>query len=193
MIAEPLDPRVKRTRAQLGSAVRELLRERDPAGISITDITSVAKVSRPTFYLHYTSPDDLLAETVRRDLDVLAGSAAVPRPEDTGPPQALLELIGELNRVRWLYRCLVSQTTSFGQSRGEVVSYLTEHVRDLILLRQPEVPYDRALEAAHFVAGGTLALLSTWLADPEPAGEDEVRAFGERVWGLLSGVLEGLV
>ncbi len=191
-IAEPLDPRVRRTRAQLGSAVRELLRERDPAGISITDITAVAKVSRPTFYLHYTSPDDLLAETVRHDLDVLDDARPEPDLSETDTPQVLLELIGELNQARWLYRGLVSQTTPFGRSRGEVVTYLTEHVSDLIRGRQPALPQEQALEAARFIAGGTLALLSSWLAAPEPVSDEEVRAFTERIWKLLLGVLTGL-
>lgn len=180
--AEDLDPRVRRTRAQLGSAVRRLLREREPAAVSITDITTAARVSRPTFYLHYSSPDDLLAETVRRDLDLLGDVR--PAPGEAGPPPVLRALVQELDQGRRLYRCLISQTTPFGQSRGEVMRYLHE----LILVRLAEVPADRAHAAARFAAGGTFALLAAWLAEPE----EEAEVFVEKLWGLLSGVIEGL-
>ena len=53
------DRRVQRTRELLQKALVELLTERRYEAISIGDITERANVGRTTFYLHYTSKDDL--------------------------------------------------------------------------------------------------------------------------------------
>ena len=57
---ERLDPRVRRTRKWLQQALQELIKEKDYQSISIAEITDRADVARPTFYLHYSSKDDLL-------------------------------------------------------------------------------------------------------------------------------------
>lgn len=53
------DRRVQRTRELLQKALVELLAKRRYEAISIGDITERANVGRTTFYLHYTSKDDL--------------------------------------------------------------------------------------------------------------------------------------
>lgn len=185
---DALDPRVRRTREQLRSAMRRLLRDRDPDRISVTGITSAAKIARPTFYLHYSCPDDLLAETVRQDLDGLTGVSRTVL-DDGNTPLAVLALVAEANRARWLYRCLVGQNTPFGRSREVLVTHLTEGVGELIARRRPDLPQDAVQEAARFAAGGILCLLTTWLSSPEPVTEAEELIFGARVWRLSSGVL----
>ena len=59
-MSEQLDPRVKRTRAFLQRALVELMSEKDYQKISISEITDRAGLARPTFYLHYSSKDELL-------------------------------------------------------------------------------------------------------------------------------------
>ncbi|MBT0770122.1 TetR/AcrR family transcriptional regulator [Kineosporia sp. J2-2] len=188
MTEELLDPRVRRTRERLSTAAQQLLRERDLESISVTDITTVARVSRPTFYLHYSSADDLLAETVRHDLHALGLNAARLCPQEV-----LFELVAELNRLRWLYRRLIGQSTQFGRSREEVEGYLTARLHEQVVVRRPDVPAERAQEIARFVSGGALALLALWLVPAEAAPETEVRAFSDRVWQLFSGVLDAVV
>jgi len=167
--------------------MRQLLHERDPARISVTGITSAARIARPTFYLHYTCPDDLLAETVRQDLEGLTSTCGLP--DDGATPLAVLALVAEANRARWLYRCLVAQNTPFGRSREVLVTHLTEGVHELIARRSPELQHECVREAARFAAGGILSLLTTWLVSPDPVSESEERIFGARVWRLSSGVL----
>ncbi len=54
------DRRVQRTRTLLQQALIELLGEQAYEAITIQDIADRANVGRTTFYLHYTSKDDLL-------------------------------------------------------------------------------------------------------------------------------------
>jgi len=56
------DLRVKRTRKWLQEALLFLMLEKPFSKISIAEITDKAEVSRPTFYLHYRSKDEVLED-----------------------------------------------------------------------------------------------------------------------------------
>jgi AcrR family transcriptional regulator len=55
-----LDPRVRRTRKWLQEALLSLMLTKPFSKISIAEITDQANVSRPTFYLHYKTKEELL-------------------------------------------------------------------------------------------------------------------------------------
>jgi AcrR family transcriptional regulator len=80
MPARPMDPRTRRSRAALETALRELIAERDLSQISVSDITKRAGVNRSTFYEHYTDVHDLAAAACTTVFDALvaASPAAVP-------------------------------------------------------------------------------------------------------------------
>ena len=54
------DLRSRRTRKWLGDALLSLMQEKPFRAIQITEITDRAEVSRPAFYLHYRSKEELL-------------------------------------------------------------------------------------------------------------------------------------
>jgi AcrR family transcriptional regulator len=54
-----IDRRVQRTRELLQKALIELISEHGYDAITIQDIVERANVGRTTFYLHYSSKDDL--------------------------------------------------------------------------------------------------------------------------------------
>lgn len=59
-IRQSNDRRARRTRALLQNALLELLKKRRLDSIQIKEITDLADVSRPAFYLHFESKEDLL-------------------------------------------------------------------------------------------------------------------------------------
>ncbi|MBI1332142.1 MAG: TetR family transcriptional regulator [Armatimonadetes bacterium] len=62
------DPRVKRTRALLQNALRDLLRERAISDISVLDIAERATVNRATFYAHFDDKQAIMTSVLRDDL-----------------------------------------------------------------------------------------------------------------------------
>lgn len=56
------DLRVRRTLKAIRSAFHELVLTKNYSDISITDLTELAEINRKTFYLHYSSLDDLVKE-----------------------------------------------------------------------------------------------------------------------------------
>lgn len=61
---EPMDVRVAHSRGALKDALRELMVEEEPQDISISRLCKTAGVSRPTFYQHFGTLDDVLAAVV---------------------------------------------------------------------------------------------------------------------------------
>lgn len=76
------DLRSRRTRRQLQEALRALIDEKPFDKIQITEITDRAEVSRPAFYLHFHSKEDLLISHV--DIVFDAFHAEVKREIDSG-------------------------------------------------------------------------------------------------------------
>ena len=56
------DLRVRRTLTAVRKAFNDLVLTRNYNEISITDLTDKAGINRKTFYLHYSSLDDLVSE-----------------------------------------------------------------------------------------------------------------------------------
>lgn len=62
------DRRTTRTRLALRQALRELVKEKSYATITIEEITERANVGRTTFYLHYRDKEDLFLEDFEKKL-----------------------------------------------------------------------------------------------------------------------------
>lgn len=56
------DLRVRRTLKSIRKAFYQLVLEKSYGEISITELTELAEINRKTFYLHYSSLDDLIKE-----------------------------------------------------------------------------------------------------------------------------------
>lgn len=56
------DMRVRRTRKWLQEALLSLMSQKPFTKIAIAEITDLAEVSRPTFYLHYRTKDEVLED-----------------------------------------------------------------------------------------------------------------------------------
>ena len=60
------DPRVARTRQHVLATARTLLAEGGPAALTHTSLSARARVSRQTLYRYWPTPEDLVADMVRR-------------------------------------------------------------------------------------------------------------------------------
>lgn len=56
------DLRVRRTLRSIRNAFYQLVVDKDYSEISITELTDLAEINRKTFYLHYSSLEELVAE-----------------------------------------------------------------------------------------------------------------------------------
>lgn len=66
---EILDNRVRYTKAVLQQALLTILQKKHIDKVTIKELCEVAKVNRGTFYLHYSTPNDLLMEIEQQFID----------------------------------------------------------------------------------------------------------------------------
>ncbi|MEV2227842.1 TetR/AcrR family transcriptional regulator [Streptomyces phaeochromogenes] len=194
MSARPMDPRTRRSRSALETALLELIAERDLSQISVSDITKRAGVNRSTFYEHYTDVHDLAAAACTTVFDelVAASPAAVPpaTPDGDPPDNPLPDLFAHVAEHAPLYRALLGDDGS-----ARVINHLLQRMTVTARIRRspaPEDPADPADAAgtphdpaAAFVAGAVLGSVVDWLRHDCPGTPQEM---GAALWPLLIGI-----
>lgn len=180
MGGQEVDRRVRRTRAQLRSALTELLGEKSVEEITVTELTARADVNRGTFYCHYKDIYDMLdqlEDEIFREFTALVDSYSAnelrrglrPILEDlfhfiqrnldlAGPILSLRQRDAFLDRVMEVVREKVSREWSglyrFGSGRER------EHVLS-------------------FLMGGVMGLIRSWLENGGRESGEEMAALAE--------------
>ena len=72
-----LDPRVRRTRRALQQSLLALVQETAYETITIQQITERGDLNRATFYLHYSSKEELLADALEGHFDAVVARIMV--------------------------------------------------------------------------------------------------------------------
>ena len=164
------DQRFLKTKTALHDALYALARTTEYPKITISALTHKAQISRKTFYLHYNTVDDLMAEILRESMEK-AEEAIEEQSSDDDPKD-------------WLRRFFLSafdaldQTFSSGPiCNGETLSRLFHLAKEPLcemLLRklgpwgfgdvsQTEVNYRVSLWM-----GGLCSVYQAWLEDEDP-------------------------
>jgi len=184
--AQPLDPRVRRSRLALEAALRDLIAAHDLAQISVGDITKRAGVNRSTFYEHYADVHALAAAACTAMFDELiaAVSALALRGDwqDQAGGDPLANVFSHVAGNARLYRALLGADGS-----AQVINHLlgrmiaTAHA-NLALARTGQSPAEGDPGAipedpqAVFIAGAVLATLIDWLRRDLPGTPAQMAA-----------------
>ena len=166
-----LDRRVRRTRKRLGQALLELIMENGYDTITIQDITDRADLNRATFYLHYSSKEELLVATLEERFDVLVSqfdqlSAERPIWEEK---QSILLTFQHVADNADLYKVLLSEH-GMGYLIHRIVNYIAESSGRQLQASLPEnasLTIPAGLISRH-VAGSLFALISWWVTNDMP-------------------------
>jgi AcrR family transcriptional regulator len=166
------DRRVQRTRDMLQQALTDLIRERGYAAITIQDIVDRANVGRTTFYLHYTSKDDLFMhchEAVVSAFHVEA-HASLSREALLSPdePPGMRVAYRHLAEARALLAPIFQGEQSLlivRRIRDRSAAKMEASLQAAFAGRESSVPLDLL---AHTLAGAQLALLQWWLEQRRP-------------------------
>jgi AcrR family transcriptional regulator len=172
------DPRPARTRAAIMLAVESLVA--DPTTeVSINAIVRAAGVSRSAFYAQFSDLDELavsmLVDAFRDigldDLRARHDPAADLRALATSSNRRMLAHIG--SRCAF-YRASLDWRLS-GRVHERVVAAYAQQVLATMHVLDVDVPSQAHDEdTALFIAGGAIAMLTAWLRDDAPDGQDEM-------------------
>jgi AcrR family transcriptional regulator len=160
------DLRVRRTRKSLQAALIGLMKEKSFQDIQITELTARAQVSRPAFYLHFRSKEELLLSHV----DVIF---------DEFHAEVLREIArGNIDRKRFSIM-LFQYWERYAETLRMVIQaenpdILLERLKEYVGVMMKEVAAKTRKPATDprlkefivgFVAGGAYMLLTQWISN----------------------------
>lgn len=161
------------TAAKMDEAFLALLEKKDFAYITVKEICAEAGVNRSTFYLHYETIGDLLAESMehmnRQFLDYMAhDSEAFVTRLHTCPmeelylltPEYLTPYLNYIKEHRRLFRTATENAAVLGLNSS--YNRMFRHVFTPILERYGVPQQDRAYLMAFYIQG-LMAILTEWL------------------------------
>jgi AcrR family transcriptional regulator len=163
------DRRVRKTRSQLRDALVSLVLTRGWEAVSVKDVCERADLGRSTFYVHFVDKEDLLLsgfEDLHRSLS---------EPKD-GSPQAfgfVEALVAHATDNVRLYRALLGKKS--GQAVQRRFRETVGSVVDAELEPLGVAPDDRML-LRHFIVGGFVEMLLTWIDQPKRVSSDVLAA-----------------
>lgn len=161
------DRRIRRTRKLLQDALIELLRQKPLAKIRITEIVDEADVSRPTFYHHFDTKEDLLFSHVDDVFEKIRDDvfAELDRGEVADLQQLLItsfeHWLQNEEALRWVLQV---------SNKDLLIIALRTHIETLKDEYERSEPPTTLLPqlddyAADFVAGGLYMLLRGWIGN----------------------------
>jgi AcrR family transcriptional regulator len=168
------DRRVERTREVLQSALIYLINERGYDAITIQDIVDRANVGRTTFYLHYTSKDDLFLSCHEAIVSEFHFGPLYPHPisqEAFISPEVPPGLIRAYHHLQesWarLYPIFQSRDGQLilRRIRDKSAQEVEANLRSAFTGTESILPLE---VVANYLAGAQIALIYWWLEKRQP-------------------------
>lgn len=163
------------TAARMDEAFLELLEKKDFAYITVKEICEKAGVNRSTFYLHYETVSDLLAESARYIITQFVEAM----PHDTAEfmsqiqtrpleelylitPEYLTPYLNYIKKHRRIFRTTLEQASVLGMN--DAYLSLNRHVFMPILNRY-QVPLSSQKYMMPFYINGLMGIVNEWLKE----------------------------
>lgn len=163
------------TAARMDEAFLELLEKKDFSYITVKEICEKAGVNRSTFYLHYETVSDLLAESARYIITQFVEAM----PHDTAEfmlqiqtrpleelylitPEYLTPYLNYIKKHRRIFRTTLEQASVLGMN--DAYLSLNRHVFMPILNRY-QVPLSSQKYMMPFYINGLMGIVNEWLKE----------------------------
>jgi len=185
------DPRPARTRAAIIEAVEKLVADPETE-VSVNALARTAGVSRSSFYAQFADLDDLavamLVDTFRDiGLDDLEGRKIPDADLRTLARASNRRLVAHIGQRSAFYRASLEWRLSGRVHESVVSAYAQQVLATMAALGDRVPPHVVHEDAARFIAGGAIAMLTGWLRADAPGGQG---AMAER---LVAAMPEWLV
>jgi AcrR family transcriptional regulator len=180
-VAERTDPRIARTAQACEVAIVELASEQPISQITVADLAGRAKLTRATFYNHYTSPLELLIQVLLADLE-RAHLHEEERRADGGLSAAemlrlsIVDVADHIERFGAVYRQSVYDPADGGVYEALVRHFTDYAVAFIARCSHPDLPDANHNVVAQFVAHGFAGAIKAWLSDNSVTKRDLVNA-----------------
>ena len=169
---ENLDNRVRYTKMVLQQALLKLLRHKHIDKITIKELCEEAQVNRGTFYLHYTSPNELLMEIEQQFIEENM-ARFTPYMENVGDTSHMAGLFTGVLKNRELCRIIMGKN---GNPRfvDRIQQMIRPYVIDGWCVEFPD--YRRAdLDYVYdFIFAGSMQLILGWIDNDDALSAEDL-------------------
>lgn len=184
------DRRVLRTRRNIREAFFQLLNDKDPEKITVSEIANLADIDRKTFYLHYASIEDLVEEEAHAVVKRLTRVIVEDGPSE-GDPFGMRKLVSELIAVSdsapQAYRRALRT-----MSNEQLVKLLSEPVCEAVFEARG-IEAEEDLRACRYLVlfclSGALSAFSLYLEEDDTPTAEEVLEIVDAATALMNGRL----
>ena len=181
MARTKIDRRILKTKRAIAIALMQLLAEKPMEDITITELTLKADINRKTFYLHYTSIEDVAAELIAKAEELFETALETSLTEDcVFIPAKFFEYIhGRITEQNDLFRAFCAEKTSlfFLHAIGEKCM-----TRLIAVYRNYTDMSDTALRLClMYMYQGALNLYMDWVRNPSSMPLTEVTELAVRL------------
>jgi AcrR family transcriptional regulator len=177
-IKKSKDLRVRRTKKWLQDALIQLMREKPFRELQITEIADHAQVSRPTFYLHYHSKEELLLSLVDQVFAEFLNELEIESAQSQYSKLALC-----IQLFKYWERHEATLTLIFRtEIQSEIIHRLNNHLKQMVLFIQAKTGKPVASGAAldlmvAFMSSGAYTLLTQWGLQKIPYTAEQMGLF----------------
>ncbi|MDX6152704.1 TetR-like C-terminal domain-containing protein [Marinococcus sp. PL1-022] len=173
------DRRVKYTKAALKHSLFALMEEKSITSITVTELCKHADINRNTFYAHYRSPNELLAdiekEFTRAFIHKVEQSLDRPRYNDL-----MYRLCVYLEQNKSTCRALVKLQSN----REDVFTRIHHYFHPRIVqkwVQENSLDYSNVDALYVFIAGGSRALIEEWVETDFQQSPEEISSMIENI------------
>ena len=174
--------RSNRTKQDLASSLKLLMRTSCLSDISVQYIVDSSGISRHTFYYHFIDKQDLVQWVFRSE---------VVEPMEKETEHYFEKLIGVMERMQkepaFYARALeVNGQNSFSEYFFDTLLHMAESsLREFAQSRSRDLPEERCAFAARFVTYAVVGIIKEWV-------KTGMKEEPQQVMGMLLGLSEGL-
>ena len=169
MIGRTVDRRTRKTRKAIQNALMQLSLTKRINEITVTDVTQTADINRSTFYLHYTSVYEVLAdiETTTTDtmFDIVNKYDPVQLPLN---PYPLLKALTEEADVNPVFGRFISDSKISTTFLPKLKKCFIDKVMNKLMEKFPESDERFLRVAVTFMTGGVMDVYVQWLRSENP-------------------------
>ena len=162
-MAEKMDRRIRKTKAQLRYGLAKLLKEKTIKEITVKELVETVDINRSTFYLHYTDIYDLLEQTendLKNELLEIIHNEQPMKIEETMPN--ITELFAFIADNREIASALLGPNGDMAFMR-QIEQIISSHCMKYLKPYLAELD-ERTLERVNsFCITGCLGLIISWM------------------------------
>jgi len=184
-----IDRRIIRTKKSLQKSILRLLKENSYNSLSIQEISDEANVNRVTFYLHYSSKDDLLVEALEKEFDFFLEEIdkktreARENLEGKEPDFSMFSSFAfeHVYTYRDLYETLLGKNGP-GLVVQHMIDYIAAFTKEQFkkVFEDPD-PLELELYTQH-IAGSLFAIIRWWVNEGMKQSPEEIAKMCYELW-----------